>query len=115
MDALKVEILERPNTFPKPLIAIVKGVTSKHEFDESQLDALSLEVVGGNHRREALTQLIKEGKLDITYTMTQLYTGILLFQLRLASTIARQMCHMCNKSMIGVVKEISQYVNALYS
>jgi hypothetical protein len=39
---LKTEITERPNTFAKPLIAIVKNVVT------------SLEVIGGNHRREAL-------------------------------------------------------------
>ena len=74
--ALKVQILERPNPFPKPLIAIVKGVVSKKDFNDSQLDALELEVIGGNHRREALTQLLREGKLNKTYTMVQLYTGM---------------------------------------
>lgn len=74
--ALKVQILEQPNPFPKPLIAIVKGVVSKKDFNDSQLDALELEVIGGNHRREALTQLLREGKLNKTYTMVQLYTGM---------------------------------------
>ena len=76
MAALKLQILERPSPFPKPLIAIVKGVVSKKDFNDSQLDALELEVIGGSHRREALTQLLREGKLDKTYTMVQLYTGM---------------------------------------
>ena len=76
VEALKHEILERPNTFPKPLSAIEKDIGSREDFDESQIDALSLEVIGGNHRREALTKLLKEGKLKTTYVMVQLYTGI---------------------------------------
>ena len=75
---LKTEITERPNTFAKPLIAIVKNVVTRERFDESQIDGLSLEVIGGNHRREALAQLIKEGQLKqhpLSYTMVQLYTG----------------------------------------
>ena len=75
--ALKVQILERPNPFLKPLIAIVKGAVSKKDFNDTQLDALELEVIGGNHRREALlTQLLREGKLNKTYTTVQLYTGM---------------------------------------
>jgi hypothetical protein len=73
---LKDEILERPNTFPKPLIAIAQSVMSRDDFDEGQIDALSLEVIGGNHRREALSQLNKEGKLNTAYTIVQLYTGM---------------------------------------
>ena len=53
---LKNEITERPNTFAKPLIAIVKNVVTRERFDESQIDGLSLEVIGGNHRREALAK-----------------------------------------------------------
>ena len=76
---LKSEITERPNTFAKPLIAIVKNAITREDFDESKIDGLSLEVIGGNHRHEALIQLIKEGKLKqhpLLYTMVQLYTGL---------------------------------------
>ena len=75
---LKVEILERPTTSVKPLIAIVKNLKSKSDFDESKLDGYILEVIGGNHRREAFLQLEKEGKLDKTSPLmlqVQLYTG----------------------------------------
>ena len=63
VSVLKSEILERPTTFAKPLIAIVKNAITKEDFDESKIDGLSLEVMGGNHRREALLQLNKEGQL----------------------------------------------------
>ena len=63
VSVLKSEILERPTTFAKPLIAIVKNAITKEDFDESKIDGLSLEVMGVNHRREALLQLNKEGQL----------------------------------------------------
>ena len=65
--------------FSKPLIAVVKNMYSKEEFDEQKLEGLCLEVIGGNHRREAICQLAKEGKLKenpLMHTMVLLYAGI---------------------------------------
>ncbi|XP_028417131.1 uncharacterized protein LOC114541406 [Dendronephthya gigantea] len=80
VNKLKFEILERPTNFVKPMIAIVKNAKSKSEFDESKLDGYTLEVIGGNHRREAFSQLEKEGKLGEMSPLllqVQLYTEML--------------------------------------
>jgi hypothetical protein len=84
VDSLKNEILERQCNFPKPLIAIVKGIKSKEQFEEKDLDGYALEVIGGNHRREAIQQLHKEGKLDKNvhkYAMVQLFVGMFNFDI----------------------------------
>ena len=67
---LKLEILERPIMFCKPLIAIVKIVVALGDFDEAKIRLFryiyikySFEVIGGNHRGEAFAHLEKEGKL----------------------------------------------------
>ena len=58
---LKKEILERANTFAKPLIANCKKMLQTEiRFDKSQIETLMLEVIGGNHRCETLVQLMKE-------------------------------------------------------
>ena len=78
VECLKKELCERPSVFCKPLIAVVKNVFSKENFDEQKLDGLTLEVIGGNHRREAVCQLVKEGKLKdhpLMQAMVLLYTG----------------------------------------
>ena len=61
---LKSEILERCSTFVKRLIAVVNNITDKTNFDEKKLHEYVLEVIGGNHRREAYSQLEQEKKLD---------------------------------------------------
>ena len=75
---LKSEILERCSTFAKPLICIFGNLTNKARFDESKIDEYVLEVIGGNHRREAFSQLEKEGKLEEHQVAikVQLFTGI---------------------------------------
>jgi hypothetical protein len=80
---LKNEILERYSTFVKPLIAIVRDLSSKTEFDETRIDKYAIEIFGGNHRREALMQLEKEGKLDEGQMniRVQLYLGMYILQL----------------------------------
>lgn len=78
VNSLKSEILERQCSFPKPLVAIVKGVKAKEQFVEKELDSYALEVIGGNHRRAAIHELHKEGKLDKNihkYAMVQLFIG----------------------------------------
>lgn len=84
VDSLKNEVLERQCNFPKPLIAIVKGIKSKEQCEEKELDRYALEVIGGNHRREAIQQLHKEGKLDKNvhkYAMVQLFVGMFNFDI----------------------------------
>jgi hypothetical protein len=74
---LKSEILERCSTFVKPLIAVVNNITDKANFDEKKLHEYVLEVIGGNHRREAYTQLEKEKQLEESQLTikVQLFTG----------------------------------------
>ena len=70
--------MERQINFPKPLIAIVKGIKAKEQFNEKELDGYALEVIGGNHRREAIQQLHKEGKLGKNihkHAVVQLFIG----------------------------------------
>ena len=75
---LKSEILERCSTFVKPLIAVVNNITDKTNFDEKKLHEYVLEVIGGNHRREAYSQLEQEKKLDESQltVKVQLFTGM---------------------------------------
>ena len=75
---LKSEILERCSTFVKRLIAVVNNITDKTNFDEKKLHEYVLEVIGGNHRREAYSQLEQEKKLDESQltVKVQLFTGM---------------------------------------
>lgn len=81
VEILKNELLRCPLSFAKPLIGIVKGLKSKEEFDENVIDTYEIEIIGGNHRRQALTEITREEisretKLDpYEQTTVQLYSG----------------------------------------
>ena len=79
VERLKTEIVERCSTFVKPLIVVVRDVKTRDEFDKNKLQngEYVLEVIGGNHRREAFSQLKEEGKLDKDEhsLKVQLFTG----------------------------------------
>ena len=56
----------------------------KTEFDAIEIDGCCLEVIGGNHRREAYSQLIKEeqlGKSSPVLLNVLVYTGKFIFYL----------------------------------
>ena len=55
---LKLEMMEWCSTFAKPLIAMVRGLTPKTDFDIDKIVEYGTEVIGGNHRREAYEQLM---------------------------------------------------------
>ena len=54
------EMVQRPMNFGKPLIVVAQGVKDPKDFREDELDSLLLEVIGGNHRREALKNIISD-------------------------------------------------------
>lgn len=55
--SLEQEMVLRPLNFGKPLIAVVRGISQPSDSKEEELDTYVLEVIGGNHRREAIKNL----------------------------------------------------------
>ncbi len=58
---------------------MVRGLKDGAEFDATKLDGYRLEVIGGNHRCEAYSQLVKEGKIGKSSPLlltVHLYTGM---------------------------------------
>lgn len=91
VQVLKNELLSRPLTqCGKPIVVIAKGLKDVDKFDEKDLDSYGLEVIGGNHRREAINEIIKtstsnETKELFKFVYVQIYTEMEPFEaLRLA-------------------------------
>ena len=61
VNVLKSQLLQRPLSFAKPLIGIIKDLKDKSYFVEDQLESYKIEIIGGNHRRKALSELQQEG------------------------------------------------------
>lgn len=82
VELLKNELLRCPLSFAKSLIGIVKGIKSKDDFNQTAIDSYEIEVIGGNHRRQALSEILKEGTREALesrkQTYVQLYTGKLI-------------------------------------
>ena len=76
-NVLKSELLQRPLSFAKPLIGIVKDLKDKSYFMEDQLESYEIEIIGGNHRRQALSELQQEGHVpeSLKFVNVQLYAG----------------------------------------
>ena len=56
--ALKQGLLEVPLAYSKPLIVVAKGLLDATQIKTSRdLEKFELEVLGGNHRREALLDI----------------------------------------------------------
>ena len=78
---LKGEFLRRPIPFGAPFLCIVKGIPDADQFDNHKLDGYVYEMVGGNHRRLALQQILRdEGVQDdekekFKCVNVQLYAG----------------------------------------
>ena len=47
----------------KPLIGIVKDLKDQSYFVEDQLESYEIEIIGGNHRRQALSELQQDGHI----------------------------------------------------
>lgn len=81
VQVLKAELLSRPLSLSgKPIFVIAKGLTDVDKFDEKDLDSYELEVIGGNHRREAMKEIIKtstsnETKELFKYVYVQIHAG----------------------------------------
>ena len=77
VNVLKSELLQRPLSFAKPLIGIVKDLKDKSYFVEDQLESYEIEIIGGNHRRQALSELQQEGHVpeSLKFVNVQLYAG----------------------------------------
>ena len=81
VQVLKQELLRRPLSFAKPLIGIIKDLSSKDDFDKNVMDTYEIEVIGGNHRRQALVEIGQEGGTEkfqaehYEMATVHLYTG----------------------------------------
>lgn len=80
LEALKAELVSRPTSCGKPMLVIAKGLTTASDFDIKDLDGYALEVIGGNHRREAISQIIAtstDTKIKDLYKFVyvQIYAG----------------------------------------
>ena len=76
VQVLKQELLTRPLSFAKPLIGIVKDLHSKDHFNKEAVDAYEIEVIGGNHRRQAFEEIKRHSSEKVyEFTNVQLYTG----------------------------------------
>ena len=63
LEALKQELLSRPMICSKPMIVVAKGLTESTDFKEEELDSYQMEVIGGNHRREVILQILKDSAI----------------------------------------------------
>lgn len=63
LEALKQELLLCPMTCSKLMIVVAKGLTESTDFKEEELDSYQLEVIGGNHRREVILQILKDSTI----------------------------------------------------
>ena len=66
----------RPLNFGKPLIAVVTSVKQQTDFKEDDMDGYTLQVIRGNHRREAIKRLIASGQdKHQKFVDVQLFSG----------------------------------------
>ena len=79
VQTLQQEILLRPLSFGKPLVALVRGLKDPNNFREEELDTCVLEVIGGNHRREALTNLMSMSENNGSDTENYKFVDVQLF------------------------------------
>lgn len=79
LEALKQELLLRPMTCSKLMIVVAKGLTESTDFKEEELDSYQLEVIGGNHRREVILQILKDSTIHskdcFKFVYVQVYSG----------------------------------------
>ena len=81
MEALRAELSLRPTSCGKPMLVIAKGLKNAFDFDDKDLDSYELEVIGGNHQREALSKILDGQSVDCRmkdlykFVYVQIYTG----------------------------------------
>ena len=79
LEALKQELISRPMTCSKPMIVVAKGLTESKDFKEEELDSYQLEVIGRNHRREVVVQILKDNTVHskdcFKFVYVQVYSG----------------------------------------
>lgn len=63
VDVFKSKLLQHSLSFAKPVTGIVKDLKDKSYFVEDQLESYEIEVIGGNHRMQALSELQQEGHI----------------------------------------------------
>lgn len=78
--ALKQGLIEVPLACSKPLIVVAKGLLDATEITAtSDLDKFRLEVLGGNHRREALMEILQDKEKNnmdcYKYVYVHVYSG----------------------------------------
>lgn len=66
------------------MFVIAKGLKKVSEFNEKELDSYQLEVIGGNHRREAIVQILQtetsnQTKQRYKFVYVQIYAGQLFY------------------------------------
>lgn len=64
VEALRAEILSRPTSCGKLMLVIAKGLKNAFDFDAKDVDSYELEVIGANHRREALSKILDSQSVD---------------------------------------------------
>ena len=77
---VKQGLIEVPLPYSKPLILVAKGLLDITQIKKtSYLENFELEVLGGNHRREALMDILEDEEkrnLDCyKYVYVQVYAG----------------------------------------
>ena len=79
LEALKQELISRPMTCSKHMIVVAKGLTETKDFKEEELDSYQLEIIGRNHRREVVLQILKDNtvysKDCFKFVYVQVYSG----------------------------------------
>ena len=80
VEALKQELLSRPRSSCKTMLVIAQGLKDKKDFDENEVDSYALEVIGGNHRREVILQILSDdsnqSKDCFKFVYVQIYAGM---------------------------------------
>lgn len=78
--ALKQELLSRPMSSGKTMLVVARGLKEAKNFDEKDLDSYALEVIGGNHRREVILQIMADDSTQskdcFKFVYVQIYTGM---------------------------------------
>ena len=58
------------------MIVVAKDLKDPADFKEEELDCYELEVIGGNHRREVILQILKDNPVQFQETFKFVYVQI---------------------------------------
>ena len=80
VEALKQELLSRPMSSCKTMLVVAQGLKDVKDFDENDVDSYALEVIGGNHRREVILQILADDSIQskdcFKFVYVQIYAGM---------------------------------------